>query len=57
MRNFYIIAISFVFIIVPFFVLASSIVINEVMYSPTSEPEWIELYNATADSADVKVWK
>ncbi|MBM2841983.1 MAG: hypothetical protein HW412_2511, partial [Bacteroidetes bacterium] len=35
----------------------SSVVINEVMYSPVSEPEWVELYNTTAESVDVKGWK
>jgi hypothetical protein len=35
----------------------NSIVINEIMYSPISEPEWVELYNTTADSVDVKGWK
>ncbi len=35
----------------------ASVVINEIMYSPTTEPEWIELYNTTAESTDVKGWK
>ncbi|NNG26472.1 MAG: hypothetical protein HKM87_03035, partial [Ignavibacteriaceae bacterium] len=33
-------------------------VINEIMYSPsTGEPEWIELYNRTADPLNIKKWK
>jgi hypothetical protein len=27
------------------------------MYSPVSEPEWVELYNTTAETVDVKGWK
>ena len=60
MRNSYIIAISFVFIIVPFFVLASSIVINEVMFDPTGSDtgeEWIELYNASDAEVDISGWE
>jgi hypothetical protein len=34
-----------------------SIVISEIMYSPIGEPEWVEFYNATAESVDVKDWK
>jgi hypothetical protein len=34
-----------------------SIVVNEIMYAPTSpEPEWVELYNTRADSISVKNW-
>jgi len=34
------------------------VVINEIMYAPSSpEPEWIELYNTTADSVNIKNWK
>ncbi len=36
----------------------NDIVINEIMYAPsTSEPEWIELYNRTAESINLKNWK
>ncbi len=35
-----------------------SIVINEIMYAPTSpEPEWVEIYNTTRDSINLKNWK
>lgn len=34
-----------------------SVVINEIMYAPTSpEPEWMELHNTRADSISVKNW-
>ncbi len=34
------------------------IVINEIMYAPaTTEPEWIELYNRTAETINLKNWK
>ncbi|MEO8209814.1 MAG: lamin tail domain-containing protein [bacterium] len=33
-------------------------VINEIMYSPISpEPEWIEIYNSTQESVNIKNWK
>lgn len=36
---------------------AQSIVINEIMYAPTSpEPEWVELFNTRSDSVNVKNW-
>lgn len=36
----------------------NDIVINEIMYAPTSgEPEWIEIYNRTADPINLKNWK
>ncbi len=35
-----------------------SIIINEIMYAPNSpEPEWIEIYNKTNDSINLKNWK
>lgn len=35
----------------------SSVVVNEIMYAPSgSEPEWIELYNASADSINLQSW-
>jgi hypothetical protein len=34
-----------------------SIIINEVLFSPSSgEPEWIELYNRTEDTINIKTW-
>ena len=36
---------------------AGSAVISEIMYSPVGEPEWMELYNTTAENIDVKDWK
>ncbi|MCW5895461.1 MAG: lamin tail domain-containing protein [Bacteroidetes bacterium] len=34
-----------------------SVVINEIMYAPTSpEPEWVELMNTRADSVSLKNW-
>ncbi len=36
---------------------AGSIVVNEIMYAPTSpEPEWVELYNTRTDSISLKNW-
>jgi len=36
----------------------NSVVVNEIMYAPpTGEPEWVELFNATAVPADLKNWK
>jgi hypothetical protein len=35
-----------------------SVVVNEIMYAPVSpEPEWIELYNRSAEQADLRNWK
>ncbi len=35
----------------------SSLLINEIMYTPTNgEPEWIELYNNSIDTIDLKDW-
>ncbi len=34
-----------------------SVVVNEIMYAPTSGPEWIELYNTTSNALDIKGWK
>ncbi len=34
-----------------------SVVVNEIMYAPTSpEPEWVELYNTRSDSISLKNW-
>lgn len=36
----------------------NDVVINEIMYAPlTGEPEWIELYNRTTESINLKNWK
>ncbi len=36
---------------------AKTILINEIMYSPSGgEPEWIEIYNTSQDSVNVKNW-
>ena len=36
----------------------NDIVINEIMYAPSSgEPEWIEIYNKTANSINLKNWQ
>lgn len=34
----------------------NSMMINEIMYAPVTEPEWVELFNASADSIDMKDW-
>ncbi|MDI6767995.1 MAG: lamin tail domain-containing protein [Bacteroidota bacterium] len=35
-----------------------TLVINEIMYAPKSpEPEWIEIYNCSSDTVDLKNWK
>lgn len=35
-----------------------SIVINEIMYAPPSgEPEWVELYNTTSGTIDLRSWR
>lgn len=36
----------------------NDVVVNEIMYAPTSpEPEWIELYNRTESAVNIKKWK
>jgi hypothetical protein len=36
---------------------ASSVLVNEIMYTPVNgEPEWIELYNNSQDTIDLKDW-
>lgn len=36
----------------------NDVVINEIMYAPsTGEPEWVELYNRTASPINLKKWK
>ncbi len=36
----------------------NDVVINEIMYAPSSgEPEWIELYNKTNEAISIKYWK
>ena len=36
----------------------NDVVVNEIMYAPsTGEPEWIELYNRTSNSINLKNWK
>ncbi len=35
----------------------NDVVINEIMYAPSAgEPEWVELYNKTANSINIKNW-
>lgn len=35
-----------------------SVVINEIMYAPpTGEPEWVELFNSSSDTINLKSWK
>ena len=35
-----------------------SIVVNEIMYRPTApEPEWVEIFNTSSDSINIKLWK
>jgi hypothetical protein len=34
------------------------VLVNEIMYAPTGdEPEWVELYNTSSDTIDLKGWK
>jgi hypothetical protein len=36
----------------------NDVVINEIMYAPSSgEPEWVELFNKTAEPLNIKNWK
>ncbi|MEE9450247.1 MAG: lamin tail domain-containing protein, partial [Ignavibacteriaceae bacterium] len=36
----------------------NDVVINEIMYSPsTDEPEWVEMYNRTSSPLNIKKWK
>ncbi len=36
---------------------SGSVLINEIMYNPSGgEPEWIEIFNTTADSINLKSW-
>lgn len=37
--------------------LPNTVVINEIMYAPSGEPEWVELLNIAADSVSIKDWK
>lgn len=56
---------SFVsFLILPFFVHASSVVINEVMFNPAGDDsengagkEWIEIYNGSDAAVDLTGWQ
>lgn len=34
----------------------NSIIINEIMYKPDDEPEWVELFNASGNSVNIKDW-
>ncbi len=35
-----------------------AVVVNEIMYAPTGdEPEWVELYNTTTDTLNLKNWR
>jgi hypothetical protein len=37
---------------------SQTIIINEIMYAPgSSEPEWVEIYNTSQDTIDLKNWK
>jgi hypothetical protein len=33
------------------------LLINEIMYAPTDEPEWVEFYNRSPDTMNLKNWK
>jgi Lamin Tail Domain len=34
------------------------VLVNEIMYAPTGdEPEWVEFYNASSDTVDLRNWK
>ncbi len=35
----------------------SSLVINEIMYNPEDEPEWVEFFNTTDDTLNILNWK
>ncbi|RPI03183.1 MAG: hypothetical protein EHM64_12720, partial [Ignavibacteriae bacterium] len=38
--------------------ITSDILINEIMYCPAGdEPEWVELFNTTSDTIDIKKWR
>jgi len=60
MRNRYLILTCLLFIITPFSVFASSVVINEVMFDPEGSDtgaEWIELYNGSNEQVDISGWE
>lgn len=60
MKNYYSILICLVFTIIPCFVFASSVVINEVMFDPEGSDtggEWIELYNGSNEQVDISGWE
>ena len=60
MTNHSIIPICLAFAIAPFSVLASSVVINEVMFDPAGGDtggEWVELFNTGDEDADVSGWE
>ncbi|MEK9195173.1 MAG: lamin tail domain-containing protein [Patescibacteria group bacterium] len=60
MRNLHLIPICLVFVIAPFSVLASGVVINEVMFDPEGSDtgvEWIELYNGSNEQVDISGWE
>ena len=35
----------------------NNVVINEIMYAPSGEPEWVELYNRTDSPINLRKWK
>jgi len=37
--------------------LNNSLIINEIMYNPYDEPEWIELFNKSQDTINIKNWE
>lgn len=51
---------SFFLVLFPLFALASSVVINEVMFDPEGSDtagEWIELYNGSNEQVDISGWE
>ena len=60
MKYSHIVAISLLLVIAPFSVLASGVVINEVMFDPAGGDtggEWVELFNSGDQDADVSGWE
>lgn len=51
------VAFLFISLFVPIDSIAQGVIINEIMYAPSSgKPEWIELYNASSQPVDIQNW-
>ncbi len=51
------VAVICLLLILPFILVASNVVINEIMYNQTSGSRWIELYNNSENEVDLTGWR